>query len=151
MKFHLCGTSYCGLPVDEYAVTNASGIAVFDDVLIGTGYTLEEVGTPDRYIVPRRSDGSNRSGTKSRIKSFDNDLKRGDLKVTKTAEDGLNEGLKFHLYGTSYSGIPVDEYAVTDTSGVATFSNILIGNWLHAGRGGHSDPLCRPRQSDGGD
>ena len=32
-------------------------------------------------------------------KSFDNDLKRGDLKVTKTAEDGLNEGLKFHLYG----------------------------------------------------
>ena len=60
-------------------------------------------------------------------KSFDNDLKRGDLKVTKTAEDGLNEGLKFHLYGTSYSGITVDEYAVTDASGVATFSSILIG------------------------
>ncbi len=126
MKFHLCGTSYCGLPVDEYAVTNASGIALFDDVLIGTGYTLEEVGTPDRYIVPDDQTAAI-EWNKVTNKSFDNDLKRGDLKVTKTAEDGLNEGLKFHLYGTSYSGIPVDEYAVTDTSGVATFSNILIG------------------------
>ena len=57
---------------------------------------------------------------------FSNILKRGDLKVTKTSEDGLVEGMKFHLYGTSLSGIPVDEYAVTDSTGVATFSNILI-------------------------
>ena len=126
MKFHLYGTSYCGLPVDEYAVTNASGVASFDDVLIGTGYTLEEVGTPDRYIVPDNQTAAI-EWNKVTNKSFDNDLKRGDLKVTKTAEDGLSEGLKFHLYGTSYSGIPVDEYAVTDASGVATFSNILIG------------------------
>ena len=126
MKFHLYGTSFCGLPVDENSVTDASGIAVFDDVLIGTGYTLEEVGTPDRYIVPDNQTAAI-EWNKVTNKSFDNDLKRGDLKVTKTAEDGLNEGLKFHLYGTSYSGIPVDEYAVTDASGVATFSNILIG------------------------
>ena len=126
MKFHLYGTSYCGLPVDEYAVTNASGIAVFDDVLIGTGYTLEEVGTPDRYIVPDNQTAAI-EWNKVTNKSFDNELKRGDLKVTKTAEDGLNEGLKFHLYGISYSGIPVDEYAVTDASGVASFNDILIG------------------------
>ena len=126
VKFHLYGTSYCGLPVDEYAVTNASGVAVFDDVLIGTGYTLEEVGTPDRYIVPDDQTAAI-EWNKVTSKSFENDLKRGDLKVTKTAEDGLNEGLKFHLYGISYSGIAVDEYAVTDANGVATFSNILIG------------------------
>lgn len=126
VKFHLYGTSYCGLPVDEYAVTNARGVAVFDDVLIGTGYTLEEVGTPDRYIVPDNQTAVI-EWNKVTNKSFDNELKRGDLKVTKTAEDGLNEGLKFHLYGTSYSGIPVDEYAVTDASGIATFKDILIG------------------------
>ena len=57
---------------------------------------------------------------------FSNILKRGDLKVTKTSEDGLVEGMKFHLYGTSLSGIPVDEYAVTDSTGVAIFSDILI-------------------------
>ena len=46
--------------------------------------------------------------------------------MTKTSEDGLVEGMKFHLYGTSLSGIPVDEYAVTDSTGVAMFSDILI-------------------------
>lgn len=81
MKFHLYGTSYCGLPVDEYSVTDASGIAVFDDVLIGTGYTLEEVGTPDRYIVPDDQTAAI-EWNKVTNKSFDNELKRGDLKVT---------------------------------------------------------------------
>lgn len=59
---------------------------------------------------------------------FYNELKRGGLKVVKTAEDNLVEGLKFHLYGTSLSGIKVDEYATTDKNGVATFKNILIGS-----------------------
>ena len=36
------------------------------------------------------------------------------------------EGVKFHLYGTSLSGLKVDEYAVTDKEGVARFENILI-------------------------
>ena len=53
-------------------------------------------------------------------------LKRGDLKVTKTSEDGLTEGMTFHLYGTSLSGLPVDEYAVTDSSGIAVFEDVLI-------------------------
>ena len=52
MKFHLYGTSYSGIPVDEYAVTDSSGVASFNDILIGTGYTLEEVDTPIRYVIP---------------------------------------------------------------------------------------------------
>ena len=59
--------------------------------------------------------------------NFNNKLKRGSLEVTKTSEDGLVEGMTFHLYGTSLSGQPVDEYAVTDSSGVARFENVLIG------------------------
>ena len=55
-------------------------------------------------------------------------LKRGDLTVTKTSEDGLTEGVKFHLSGTSLSGLPVDEYAVTDSSGTAHFEDMLIGS-----------------------
>lgn len=58
--------------------------------------------------------------------TFDNVLKRGDLSVTKTAEDGFVEDKTFHLYGTSLSGLPVDEYAVTDERGVATFEDVLI-------------------------
>ena len=34
--------------------------------------------------------------------------------------------MKFHLYGTSLSGLPVDEYAVTDKNGLAKFEDVLI-------------------------
>ena len=125
-KFHLFGTSLSGLAVDEYAIVGSDGKAYFKDVLIGTGYTLEEVGTPDRYIVPddQKADIEWKKVTN---KSFDNDLKRGDLTVTKTAEDGLQEGLRFHLYGKSYSGLTVDEYATVGADGRAYFTGILIG------------------------
>ena len=54
VKFHLYGTSISGLAVDEYAVTDASGTAIFKDVLISgsTPYTLEEVDTNIKYVVP---------------------------------------------------------------------------------------------------
>ena len=58
--------------------------------------------------------------------TFNNKLKRGSLEVTKTSEDGLVEGMTFHLSGTSLSGQPVDEYAVTDGNGVARFENVSI-------------------------
>ena len=38
--------------MDEYAVTDSTGVARFENVLIGSGYVLEEVDTPIRYVVP---------------------------------------------------------------------------------------------------
>ncbi len=127
MKFHLSGTSLSGFPVDEYAVVGSDGKARFQGVLIGSGYTLEEVDTPDRYIVPA-DQIADIEWNKVTNKSFDNDLKRGDLTVTKTAEDGLSKGMKFHLSGTSLSGIAVDEYATVGSDGKAYFHDILIGS-----------------------
>lgn len=126
VKFHLYGTSLSGLKVDEYAVVGSDGKARFQGVLIGSGYTLEEVETPDRYIVPDNQT-ADIEWNKITNKSFENILKRGDLTVTKTAEDILVEGIRFHLYGSSYSGIAVDEYATTNADGIAEFKNILIG------------------------
>ena len=57
--------------------------------------------------------------------TFNNKLKRGDLQIVKSSEDNLNEDVTFHLYGTSLSGIAVDEYAVTDANGVAAFEDVL--------------------------
>lgn len=125
-KFHLYGTSISGVAVNEYAIVGADGKAYFQGVLIGKGYTLEEVDVPDRYIVPEKQI-ADIEWNKVTNKSFDNELKRGDLTVTKTAEDGLTEGLRFHLYGTSYSGIAVDEYATVGSDGKAHFEDILIG------------------------
>lgn len=125
-KFHLYGTSLSGLKVDEYAIVGSDGKAYFKDVLIGSGYTLEEVGTQDRYIVPA-SQTADIEWNKVTNKFFENILKRGDLTVTKTADDKLGEGAKFHLYGAFYSGLHVDEYAVVGSDGKAYFKNILIG------------------------
>lgn len=126
MRFHLYGTSLSGIYVDEYATTNEDGIAVFEDILIGTNYVIEEVDTPYRYIVPSKQRAVI-EWDKVTGKNFYNELKRGDLKITKTSEDGLTEGMKFHLYGTSLSGIYVDVYATTNADGVAVFEDILIG------------------------
>ena len=127
-QFKLSGTSLSGLPVEQYAVTNSNGVATFEDVLISghAPYVLEEVNTAERYIVP---DNQTAAIEWNEVTNnyFYNELKRGDLKVTKTAEDGLVEGMKFHLYGTSLSGAKVDEYAYTDENGIAMFYGVLIG------------------------
>ena len=128
VQFKLSGTSLSGLPVEQYAVTNANGVATFEDVLISghAPYVLEEVNTAERYIVPENQTAAIEWNEVTN-NYFYNELKRGDLKVTKTAEDGLVEGMKFHLYGTSLSGAKVDEYAYTDENGIAMFYGVLIG------------------------
>lgn len=128
VKFHLYGTSLSGLAVDEYAVTDKNGVATFKDVLISghESYTLEEVDTAERYIVPE-SQRTAIEWNKVTEKSFYNELKRGNLIVKKSSEDGFVKGMRFHLYGTSFSGIKVDEYATTDADGIAYFNDILIG------------------------
>ena len=127
IRFHLSGTSAAGIPVDEYAVTDATGTAVFENLPIGSDYKLEEVETKAYYVVPDTQTAVIEWNTVTAY-SFHNELKRGNLKVTKSAEDSFVEGIRVHLIGTSDCGIPVDEYAVTDSSGVAVFENILIGS-----------------------
>ena len=128
VKFHLYGTSLSGLRVDEYAVTDKNGVATFNDVLISghESYTLEEVDTAERYIVPESQRAAIEWNTVTE-KHFYNELKRGDLTVKKTSEDGFVKGMTFHLYGTSLSGIEVDEYETTNSDGIAFFEHILIG------------------------
>ena len=130
VKFHLYGTSYSGLPVDEYAVTDASGVALFDDVLIGTGYTLEEVGTPDRYIVPDKLTVAI-EWNKVTNKSFDNALKKWNLTVTKVdRETGSAQG-DASLAGAKYSIYKGDELIdtyVTDADGKFTTKYYVCGN-----------------------
>lgn len=87
-------------------------------------YTITEQSI-DRY-EPQESQTVTLIGGKTTTVNFNNTLKRGSLEVIKNSEDKLVEGVKFHLYGTSLSGLPVDEYAVTNEKGVAKFPNVLI-------------------------
>ena len=105
------------------AKTNADGEFQLNDLVPGA-YTVTEV-TEDRYETQKAQKVTVESGKVASVK-FSNILKRGDLQVVKSSEDNFNEGVKFHLYGTSLSGAKVDEYAVTDNTGTANFKNILV-------------------------
>lgn len=87
-------------------------------------YSVTEM-SYDKY-EPQESHHVTVVSGKTATVTFNNKLRRGDLKIIKSSEDNLNEGVTFHLYGTSLSGIAVDEYAVTDADGVATFEDVLI-------------------------
>lgn len=126
IKFRLTGTSDSGVKIDVTATVDSSGKAYFKDILIGSGYLLEEVDTALKYIVPDSQDVEIEWDKVATAEVY-NELKRGDLKVIKTSEDNFVEGMKFHLYGTSLSGEKVNVYANTDKNGVAVFEDILIG------------------------
>ena len=104
--------------------TNAAGEIDITDLNPGV-YTVTEQSI-DKYEPQAAQRVTIVSGQTATV-TFSNVLKRGSLEVTKTSEDGLVEGMTFHLSGTSLSGLPVDEYAVTDSTGVARFENVLIG------------------------
>ena len=120
-----------GNGVNKTVTTGAGGIIQIDNLAPGV-YTVTEQNY-DKYEPQEVRRVTVVSGQVTTV-NFNNTLKRGTLIVTKTSEDGLNEGVKFHLYGTSFSGIKVDEYAtavdeyaVTDSAGKAVFSDVLIG------------------------
>lgn len=118
LKFQVTGNG-----IDQTVVTGEDGTIKIENLNPGT-YTVTEL-TEERYETQKAQTVKVTGGETAKVE-FSNILKRGDLKVTKSSEDGLVEGVKFHLYGTSLSGAAVDEYAVTDESGVATFSKILV-------------------------
>lgn len=111
--------------VNQTVTTNSRGEIQIDNLMPGT-YTVTEQ-TYDKYVPQETHRVTVLAGQTATV-SFNNVLRRGDLTVTKTSEDGLVEGVKFHLYGTSVSGLAVDEFAVTNSKGVATFKDVLIGS-----------------------
>lgn len=113
-----------GNGVNKTVTTGAGGVIQIDNLAPGV-YTVTEQ-SYDKYEPQEVRRVTVVSGQVATV-NFNNTLKRGTLIVTKASEDGLNEGVKFYLYGTSLSGLAVDEYAVTDNTGKAVFSDVLIG------------------------
>ena len=112
-----------GNGVDKTVQTANGGQIQVDNLMPGV-YTVTEQAY-DRY-EPQESRRVTVVAGQTATVNFNNVLKRGDIEVIKSSEDNLNEGVTFHLYGTSLSGIAVDEYAVTDKNGVARFEDVLI-------------------------
>ena len=119
IKFHIKGGN-----VDKDVTTDSSGQIQIDNLVPGK-YTVTEYAI-DRYEPQSTQTVTVQAGQTATVK-FSNVLKRGDLKVTKTSEDGLVEGVTFKLTGTSLSGAKVNLTAKTNAEGVATFKDVLIG------------------------
>lgn len=113
-----------GNGITKTVTTGRDGTIDVSELMAGT-YTVTEADI-ERY-TPQTSQQVTIVGGQTSTVTFNNVLKRGALEVTKTSEDGFVEGVKFRLYGKSLSGLSVDEYAVTDSTGVAKFRNVLIG------------------------
>ena len=105
-------------------VTTANGGKFQIDNLMPGVYTVTEQSI-DKYVPQEVHRVTVVAGQVATV-NFNNVLKRGNLQVIKSSEDNFVESVKFHLYGTSLAGIAVDEYAVTDKNGVATFKDVLI-------------------------
>lgn len=118
ISFHIKGNG-----VDKTVKTDKNGNITVEGLFPAT-YTITEQSI-DRY-EPQQTQTVTLIGGKTTTVNFNNTLKRGSLEVIKTSEDNMVEGVTFHLYGTSLSGLTVDEYAVTDKNGVAKFENVLI-------------------------
>jgi len=118
IKFQVVGED-----INKTVTTGTDGSIKIENLKPGS-YTVTELSV-ERYEPQKVKTVTVVGGETAKV-SFSNILKRGGLKVTKTSEDGLKEGMKFHLYGTSLSGIAVDEYATTNANGVAEFKDILI-------------------------
>lgn len=130
LKFRLSGTSLSGIEVNSFAVTDENGVATFKDVLIGTGYVLEEIDTPLRYVVPDKQTAAI-EWNKVTEKSFDNDLKKFNVTVTKSdSRTGLPQGnasLAGAVYGIYKGNQLIDTYT-TDANGQFTTKYYICGD-----------------------
>ena len=128
--FTLSGTSDAGTVVNEYAVTDENGIALFEHIPVGT-YEVTEDGktTPYAYLTadPVSVEVYYAETTTQEIH---NDEKTGSIEVHKTTKGMTNlSGIDFILSGTSDSGRDISITATTDEKGIAKFENIPIGTY----------------------
>lgn len=103
--------------------TNSKGEFELTDLFPGS-YTVTEI-TDSKYETQKSQTVKVESGKTATV-TFENVLKKGSLEVVKTSEDNFNEGVEFHLYGTSLSGASIDLYATTNADGIAKFENVLV-------------------------
>lgn len=129
-KFTYKGTSLCGLSYNSSLQTSEKGYCYMSNFPISGDepYVITEQYYSSSYYEPTEPQEVYIKWKETTEVHFYNKLKRGNLVVRKTSEDGIVEGMTFRLYGTSQSGQTVNEYAVTDADGYARFENILIGD-----------------------
>ena len=131
ITFYLRGTSDSGREINIPATTDKDGVAVFENVPVGTYMVIEDEETvPYGYLV-----ADEKKVTVIYSETVDaeiiNNEQTGTIKVHKRTEGDLNiSGITFYLKGTSDSGREINIPATTDKDGVAVFENVPVGTYM---------------------
>lgn len=130
ITFYLKGTSDSGREINIPATTNKDGIAVFENVPIGTYSIIEDEETvPYGYLVADEKEVTVIYSETVDAEILNNE-QTGTIKVHKRTEGDLNiSGITFYLKGTSDSGREINVPATTDKDGVAVFENVPVGTY----------------------
>ena len=130
IKFYLRGTSDSGRDIDISATTNKDGVAVFENIPIGTYKIIEDKETvPYGYLV-----AAEKEVTVTYAETVDTDIlnaeQTGTIQVHKKTADMTNvEGIRFILSGISDTGREIRIEANTDKDGLAKFEGVPIGTY----------------------
>lgn len=131
ITFYLKGTSDTGREINIPATTDKDGVAVFENVPVGTYMVIEDEETvPYGYLV-----ADEKEVTVIYAETVDaeilNNEQTGTIKVHKRTEGDLNiSGITFYLKGTSDTGREINIRATTDKDGVAVFENVPVGTYM---------------------
>lgn len=130
ITFYLKGTSDSGREINIPATTDKDGIAVFENVPVGTYMVIEDEETvPYGYLVADEKE-VNVIYAETVDAEILNNEQTGSITIHKTTEGQKNvEGITFYLRGTSDTGREIDIPAVTDENGIAKFENVPIGTY----------------------
>ena len=114
VKFSIVGTAINGTKVNETVVTGEDG-TILKTVPAGT-YAVTELEVNNRYVTPKAQTITVKPDETAEV-SFHNTLKPGTAKIIKVSEDGIIEGVKFSIVGTSITGKEINETVVTNDKG----------------------------------
>lgn len=99
--------------------TNANGVATLSNIPIGT-YTISEEDIV-RYVKQATQNATVTDGGTAKV-YFNNELKKGNIKIQKNCEDNLKSGLTFNVTGSDGSSYN----ATTNSNGIAEINNIPV-------------------------
>ena len=130
ITFYLKGTSDSGREINIPATTDKDGVAVFENVPVGTYMVIEDEETvPYGYLVADEKEVTVIYSETVDAEILNNE-QTGTIKVHKRTEGDLNiSGITFYLKGTSDTGREINIPATTDKDGVAVFENVPVGTY----------------------
>ena len=130
IKFYLRGTSDTGREIDIPAITDENGVAVFENVPVGTYKIIEDKETvPYGYLVADEKEVKVEYAQTIDATILNNE-QTGSIKVHKKTADMTNvEGIRFILSGVSDTGREINIPAITDKDGLAKFEGVPVGTY----------------------